>query len=154
MIYKHYNILKLDQRLAPLLPPQPQITFRKSCTIKNIIAPSELEKSSKRPLFDIGDYFDNRTSIFQCRKRGCLTCQSITHECSKIVTNKGTSFQIKQFFTCSTEFVVYVLHCPCTLLYACRTIRNLHTRVGEHRRFVKKGYDKHSVPCHFLQTHN
>lgn len=152
IIYKYYNIL--DQYLVPLLPPKPQITFRRSHTIKNIIAPSKMEKSNKRPLLDIRAYFDNRTGIFNCRKRGCLTCKFISHGCSKIVTNKGIPFQIKQFIICSTEFVIYVLLCPCSLLYVGHMIRTLRTRVGEHRRFIKKGCVTHSVPRHFPQAHN
>lgn len=136
IIQKYYNILKLDQHLAPCLLPKPQITFRKAHTIKNIIAPNKLEKPN-RPISDIRTYFDSRTGIFQCRKRGCLTCQSITHGRSKIVTNQGTSFQIRQFITCSTECVVYSLRCPCNLLYVVYTMHTLRTST----KSIKKSLD-------------
>lgn len=45
IINKHYKILLL--------------------LIKNILAPSKLQSSNKRPLFDINAYFDTRTGIFQ-----------------------------------------------------------------------------------------
>lgn len=104
-------------------------------TIKNITAPNKLEKPN-RPISDIRTYFD-RTGIFQCRKRGCLTCQSITHGRSKIVTNQGTSFQIRQFITCSTECVVYSLRCPCNLLYVVYTMHTLRTST----KSIKKSLD-------------
>lgn len=126
IIYKHYDILKLDHILAPVLPPKPQVTFRRSRTVKNIIAPSKLMKPKSGPLFDIRTYFDNRIVIFQCQKSRCLTCQSIPHGCSEITTNRDRSIQIKQFITCSTKFIIYVLRCSCGLLYIGRTIHPVH----------------------------
>lgn len=153
IIKKHFNILKLDQRLAPVLPPVPQVTFKRARTVKNIIAPSKVQKLNKKPIWDIRSYFDNRTGIFQCKKRGCLTCQSVPHGLNEIEDGKGKRFKIKQFITCSTEFVIYVLRCPCGLLYVGRTIRTLRKRIGEHRRFIQKGCNEHSVPRHFLHFH-
>lgn len=83
------KILLLDQRLALILPSIPQITFRKAPPVKNILAPSKMKTLNKKSLFDIRSYLDHRTGIFQCRKKGCLSCQFITHGCSNITTNKG-----------------------------------------------------------------
>lgn len=49
-------------------------------------------------------------------------------------------------------FMFYSVHVS-SLHIGC-TIRTVRTRISEHRRFIKKGCDKHSVPRHFLQTHN
>lgn len=86
---KHFNILKLDQRLAPLLPSTPQITFRRARTVKNILAPSKLRTTTTGPLSDIRTYFDDGTGVFQCRKRGCLTCQYVKHGWSSISDTAG-----------------------------------------------------------------
>lgn len=53
IINKHYNILKRDQVLAPLLPPRPQVTFRRSLTVNNIIVPSKLTKPNSGSFLDI-----------------------------------------------------------------------------------------------------
>lgn len=103
---------------------------------------------------DIRSYFDNRVGIFQCKKRGCLTCQSVPHGQSNFSTSNGQNFNIRQFLTCSSEFVIYLLKCPCNLLYVGRTRRTLRKRIGEHRNLIKGGCDKHSVPRHFLLHHN
>lgn len=45
MIHKHCNILKLDQRSAPLLPPKPQISFRKATYHKKQYCPEQVRKT-------------------------------------------------------------------------------------------------------------
>lgn len=99
-------------------------------------------------------YFNDRKGIFQCKKRACLTCQFIAHITDKISTNSGKEYMIKQFITCSTDFVIYVLRCSCSLFYVGRTIRALRARVGDHRRLIKKDCNEHSVPRHFNCVHN
>lgn len=64
---------------------------------------------------------------------------------------------LKDFYNCYSDFVIYGLTCPCSLLYVGRTIRALPTRFGEHRRSIEGGIDPlkvaHSVPKHFTQAH-
>lgn len=154
IISKHFNILKLDKRLSPLLPTVPQVTFRRARTMKNILAPSKLKTKISGPLGDIRTYFDDRVGVYRCKKRGCLTCQFITHGKTSLQDSSGNTFHIKQFITCSTDFVIYILKCSCNLLYVGRTIRPMRKRIGEHRRFITKGDVEHSVPRHFLSKHN
>ena len=154
IIKKHFKILHLDQRLAPILPATPQVTFRRARTIKNILAPSKIQKKPSGSPLDIRSYFNDRKGIFQCKKRACLTCQFITHGTDKIHLPSGKLLNIKHFVTCSTEFVVYVLRCSCGLFYVGRTIRALRARIGDHRRLIKKGCTEHSVPRHFNLCHN
>lgn len=154
IICKHFNILKLDKRLYPQLPTAPQVTFRRARTIKNIIAPSKLKTTMPGPRGDIRTYFDNRVGTYKCKKRGCLTCQFILHGRSSFQDTNGNTFHIKQFITCSTDHVIYILRCSCNLFYVGRTIRPMRKRIGEHRRFISKGCADHSVPRHFLRTHN
>ncbi|CAI9578678.1 unnamed protein product, partial [Staurois parvus] len=94
--------------------------------------------------------FDYRTGIYRCNKRGCLNCQSITHGRSQVLDSQGNSYHIRQFITCATDLIIYILTCPCKLLYVGRTTRPLRKRIGEHRRLIRDGCDKHSVPRHFL----
>lgn len=143
----------MDPRLGPVLPPAPQVTFKRSRTLKNIIAPSKLKHTRTEKIMDIRSYFDDRAGIFQCKKRGCLTCQFIEHGQSSFSDRSGHVYDIRQFITCSTEYVIYVLICPCKLLYVGRTMRTLRKRIGEHRPLIQKGLPEHSVPRHFKNHH-
>lgn len=90
--------------------------------------------------------------MYHCRKALCLTCQHVCHK-QKEFSFKGKTYIISEFYTCSSEFLVYCMSCPCGLLYVGRTIRTLHKRFGKHRRLVDAGSDIHSVPKHFLTYH-
>ena len=61
---------------------------------------------------------------------------------------------MKQFFTCASTHIVYLITCPCGKQYVGRTIRTFSTRVGEHVAKIKAGSTKHTVPRHYLQEHN
>lgn len=63
-------------------------------------------------------------------------------------------YPIKQFCTCATTNVVYLLTYPCGKQYVGRTIRTFTTRVTEHITKIKSGSIKHTVQRHYRQFHN
>lgn len=117
IIQKHYKILLLDQWLVPAPLAAPQITLRKACTVKNILAPSKKQVPNKRAPLDIRPYFENRIGIFQWKKRGCLTSQFITHGLTNITT-KATNepvFHAGSWVSISPALPSYFAHPPDTL---------------------------------------
>lgn len=149
IVHKHWPILLQDPHLKDSIPNKPKFSYRKAPNIKGKIAPSKLKKktntsSSLQLFFMIG--------MYQCRKPLCLTCSFVQHG-QKTFTIKNKTYKISEFYTCSTDHVVYCLTCPCGLHYVGRTIRPLRQRFGEHRRFIEAGKDHHSVPRHFTQHH-
>lgn len=103
---------------------------------------------------DIQSYFDDRTGSFQCKKRGCLTCQFNRHGQSSFKDRAGNTFYINQCITCSSEYVIYMLTCPCNLSYVGCTKCTLRKWIGGRCRFISDGSDIHSVPRHFKTYHN
>lgn len=63
-------------------------------------------------------------------------------------------YHMKQFATCSSQYIVYLLTCPCHKQYVGRTVRTFTIRFNEHIAGIKGGKDKHTVPRHYLQYHN
>lgn len=151
VLAKHWPILLKDPHLKDVLPPKPKVIYRKGKSVKSLIAPSKLKKAPKP--FIQGLCLIPLEGMFQCRKTLCLTCKHVNHG-QKDFSTKGKKYMITNFYNCSSEFVIYGLTCPCGLLYVGRTIRALRKRFGEHRRFVEKGEDKHSVPRHFKEHHS
>ena len=90
----------------------------------------------------------------------CRRCKVCTYNITKKKsinfrsTVTGVEFPIKQFSTCATRYVVYLLTCPCGKQYVGRTIRSFSTRAGEHIAKILAGYPKHTVPRHYLEHHN
>lgn len=150
ILAKHWCILLGDPFLGSSLTQLPKVSYRRAKNIKSRIAPSKIRKvpltpASHIPLIPL-------VGMYQCRKKLYLTCKFVDHG-QKNFTVKDKTYTIKDFYNCSSEYVVYCLTCPCGLFYVGRTIRPLRQRFGEHRRFIEKGWDKHSVPLHFLKEH-
>lgn len=55
-------------------------------------------------------------------------------------------------YNCSSEFVIYCLSCPCSLLYIGRTIYTLRKRFGEHKRSIEECKEL-MIPRHFTEFH-
>lgn len=72
---------------------------------------------------------------------------------TSITNREGESFEIREFSTCNSTHVVYLMWCPCGLLYVGRTKRLLRIRISEHMTNIKNGYRFHSVSLHFKEKH-
>ena len=149
ILVKHWDILLQDPHLKPILPARPKITYRRAPNLKNKIAPSKLKPT---PTTSVTSTLIPLVGMYQCRKSRCKTCHFVQHGQKNFHTN-GKTYPLKDFYNCSSEFVVYGLSCPCGLLYIGRTIRPLRERFGEHRRNIEGGTDPHSVPRHFTMLH-
>ena len=92
------------------------------------------------------------------QERGFLACRHSKKPKIKrkefTATNTGQNYPIRDFISCHTEGVVYVLQCTCNLQYVGRTKRPLMVRIKEHIKNILKGFDKHSVTRHFAEVHH
>lgn len=76
--------------------------------------------------------------------------------CNKFLSNttkKEYANAIKDFISCRTEGVVFILECSCSLQYIGRTKRPLWKRLRVHVQNIKPGFQKHSVSRHFAEVH-
>lgn len=48
------------------------------------------------------------------------------------------TYKLKDFSTCNTENVIYLIQCPCGLRYTERTSRKIKTRIREHWRNITR----------------
>lgn len=103
---KHWHVLQSNPNLGLLLPEAPQVVFRRASMLKNMVALS-ISKSRCDKSTNIRGYFENRVGIFQCKKRGCLTCQSIPHSHPSITDRRGKDYAIRQFITFDSVCSLY-----------------------------------------------
>lgn len=75
--------------------------------------------------------------------RGMTSVTNIDHE----------TFEIDEFITCNSSYVVYLLWCPCGLYYVGRTKRLLKVWIAEHLANIRNGFKFHSVSLHFKGKH-
>lgn len=100
--------------------------------------------------------FWDRNGFYACRR--CKACQPTnTHIrglSSFTSTVNGREFDINEFISCNSTQVVYVLQCPCGLMYIGRTKRTLAKQVSEHIYNILIGFKDQSVSFHFRCKHN
>lgn len=147
---KHWSILHEDPHFNSTITARPLISYRHARNLKTWIAPSKIKPASSTVSAPLK--FFNIRGMYQCCKALCLMCSHITHR-QKEFHSKGQKYSISDFYTCSSEFVIYCLSCACDLQYVGCTIRTICNRFGEHRYLVDAGSDQHSVPKHFLIHH-
>ncbi|OCT80585.1 hypothetical protein XELAEV_18027399mg [Xenopus laevis] len=66
----------------------------------------------------------------------CICCSSIMKGNKVNHPTKGTLFKLKDFSTCDTKYVVYMLKCPRGMAYIGQTIRSVKVR-NEHRNNIR-----------------
>lgn len=50
----------------------------------------------------------------------------------------GTSYRLKHYLTCMSEWIIYILWSPCNLIYVGETTCDLKTRLNNHRYSIRK----------------
>lgn len=68
-------------------------------------------------------------------------------------SNGNKQFKINSFINCTTTRVIYMLTCPCGLIYVGKTKRQLRIRVGEHVQSTINKEDDRPLALHFLREY-
>lgn len=146
IIKKHWYILREDKQLKSILPDKPHIIYKRATTLRDLIVKNVVDPPSTNSF----SFFDGK-EFFPCKY--CFACQHSRKFQSKktdfLATNTGQTYPIKDFISCHTEGVIYVLQCSCNLQYVGRTKRALKVRVKEHVQNILNKFPKHNVSRHF-----
>ena len=149
IIKNHWHILGKDRHFAEILPSQPRFIYRRAPNFGDKVVRKILDPPDQQALrIDFKGFYS-------CRK--CICCRTVqisNRGKQQVTSSDGKIFSIKEFITCNSSHVVYLIWCPCGLLYVGRTKRLLRIRVAEHLANIKKGFDYHSVSVHFKEKHN
>lgn len=152
IIRKHWPLLKSDKTLCNILPDKPHFIYRRVPTLRDLIAKNVPEPPKR--LTELS-FFQGK-GFFPCKRcYACINTQQNGQKCNKFTaTSTGNEHTIKDFISCRTEGVVYVLQCSCSLQYIGRTKRPMWKRIREHIQNIKKSFPKHNVSRHFAMHHN
>lgn len=150
ILKKHWRVLLNDRLLGPVLPERAPVIFRGARSIQGQIAPNVIDPPKKI------SFFQDCKGFYPCRK--CNVCHHNSAGRQKLLTFTSTVtsrvYHMKEFATCASQYIVYLITCPCHKQYVGRTIRTFSIRVNEHITGIKEGKSKHTVPRHYLQHHN
>lgn len=87
---------------------------------------------------------------FPCQ--GCWCCSNIgqgdtfTHPHAG-----GKKCHIRQRYTCSSKFVIYITSCPCGLAYIGETTMEIRKRISKHKSTIRTGLNKLPILKHFAE---
>ncbi|OCT74145.1 hypothetical protein XELAEV_18033105mg [Xenopus laevis] len=107
---------------------------------------------------DIGGLKKERTRFLNKPKFGtfpclhCIQCNSVIKGENFYHPHSGKKYAIKQYYTCDSTFVSYLLKCPCGLLYMGETTQKIKDRISKHKSTIRKGLTTLPVPAHFKQA--
>lgn len=150
VVRKHWHILKSDRHLKNILPDVPKIVYKKAPTLRDLLVRNVMDPPKS------GHNFFTSKGFVPCKY--CYACRHSKKTQNKRLdfssTTTGQTYPIRDFISCHTEGVVYVLQCTCNLQYVGRTKRPLMVRIREHIQNIKKGFPKHSVSKHFALVHD
>lgn len=140
---------KWKKTLQNVVPKNPAFIYRKAPNFGDKIVKKVLDPPVRPTMFW------DCASFYACRR--CKTCAKVNSPIRGLTeftsTGNNMNLKIKDFNTCSTTHVVYVLQCPCNIMYLGRTKRTLKKRVSEHIYNIEIGYKDHSVSLHLKQFH-
>uniref|UniRef100_A0A8C5MIH2 Reverse transcriptase domain-containing protein n=1 Tax=Leptobrachium leishanense TaxID=445787 RepID=A0A8C5MIH2_9ANUR len=151
-IVRHWPILKRDSILNTMLPDKPSIIYRGGRSAgRQLVKNHIIEKKSIS-----GNPFGIQAVFYGCGQ--CIACRKTSNKKRTIrefaSSRTDSIYKIQQLITRHSKNVIYLFKCPCGKNYVGQTSRPLYIRINEHLCNIARGYEKHSVPLHFRDTHN
>ncbi|KAG9465055.1 hypothetical protein GDO78_019010 [Eleutherodactylus coqui] len=88
-----------------------------------------------------------RNGNFPCL--GCAACHNMLKGDGFTHPRSGKQFAIRGWYSCWPSFVVYLISCPCGLLYVGETITEVRKRIANHKSNIRTKKRELPIPKHF-----
>lgn len=147
-------MLLADPFLKDQIPERPNMIFRSARTLKNILAPNNIQKNKKTET--------NRHPPQQQQNVAALNVDIGDVSAARLLHTTGTRLDVtpRVKYLLSTKnstanpLLLFTFECTCKVQYVGRTSQTLRMRLNKHRFNITCGLDKHSVSRHAAATHN
>ncbi len=88
--------------------------------------------------------------FYRCGHCACCSNSSdskhFLHPCT------GRKYNIGSFINCSSTHVVYILKCPCGLVYVAQTKQALKVCIAEHKAAIQNKNMDYAIACHYVKA--
>ncbi|XP_053553137.1 uncharacterized protein LOC128644617 [Bombina bombina] len=149
IIKQSLPILATDTSLEHIAVEGCRYVARKSKTIGNIIAPSDLASVNTRT------WLPQRFGFFKCRAQKCKTCSHVVEGMNFTSTTTNRTYNIRYNLNCKSNHVIYLLTCRgCNIQYVGKTKRLVRDRAQEHIRDIEDPDIFTPVARHFKSEHS
>ncbi|XP_041423550.1 uncharacterized protein LOC121395076 [Xenopus laevis] len=133
IILKHWDVVHTDEQLKGKLCRRPKFSYSRAMNLKEQLSPSDpRDKYSKKSNISM---IPIQPGVFKCK--GCVMCGTLILGTGFAHPHTGKKYSIRQRMSCETTMVVYIIKCPCGLLYCGKTVRQLKERIGMHRSSIR-----------------
>ncbi|OCT60831.1 hypothetical protein XELAEV_18046853mg [Xenopus laevis] len=106
---------------------KPMMLFIKGCNIGKKVTQAEITPSPRQYTF-MGP---PKEGMFRCR--GCAQCRFVFTGANFVNPTTNREYKIRGHYSCDTSFAVYMLVCPCNLVYVGETTQKVRDRFSQHR---------------------
>ena len=144
ILTRNWHILKVDPVIGKALWEAPQITYRKSTALRDLLVNSHFN--------DLRENSSEMSGFFPCMN--CKACRYSKKRAKYKVPEKKECAVIKKLMNCNTDYVVYCLECPCGKQYIGSTIKKARFRILEHMRAIANKDRTYPVARHYETSHN
>ncbi|XP_041424928.1 uncharacterized protein LOC121395443 isoform X1 [Xenopus laevis] len=147
IIYRHWHLLQMDQRLKPWVAEPPMMAYKRSSNLRDHLVHALIEPQKKQ-----GTWLSGAKGMFKCGR--CVNCNFVMRTDKFYHPMTGREYEMTDYINCQTDYVIYMVKCPCGKVYVGETTRSLSIRIGEHRSDVR--LKKHTSPLarHFMEANH
>lgn len=133
IVRKHWHILKASFSAIPEFPISPIMSYRRSTSLKDRLIKSEITPIPKTKQTFLGK---QRYGSYPCLN--CINCRMIVKGDTFIHPSNNLRIQLKHYLTCTADWVIYILWCPCGLVYVGETTWDLKTKFNNNLYTIGK----------------
>ena len=142
IVNKHWNILNSNH----LDIPKPIFAHKRGRNIKDMIVHTRPKPVTFQTLNP--SILPSVKGHFPCGN--CSVCRFTKHT-KEIRFENGFKWELRGHTNCNTQRVIYLLTCPCDLMYIGMTTRKIKIRIGEHRSNIRCHKNNTKMTIHFLE---
>ncbi|OCU01958.1 hypothetical protein XELAEV_18007738mg [Xenopus laevis] len=119
---------------------------RRGKTIGTTVTSAHIKKKTREV-----DMFLGKRAVGMSLCYGCNQCPYIHKGKDFIHPETGYVAHLRGHYTCVSKYVVYVLICPCGLIYIGQTTQMIKSRISQHRSSINLGNMSQPVSKHFIE---
>ncbi|CAJ0920813.1 unnamed protein product [Ranitomeya imitator] len=149
-IHKHWSILAKSYPNIEAFQTPALMCKRRPQNIRDNLVRADIGSFSRVPKQTF--LGTDRRGTFPCLS--CACCSNIIKGDKITHPHSGKYYNIKGFYTCDTNYVVYLLKCPCGLLYVGETTQHLRDRIASHKSTIRCKKTWLPVPHHFVSANH
>lgn len=149
IVKKHWGFLQNSYHHIPDFKLPPIMSFRRNTSLKDRVVKTEIQPTRMRQTF----LKPQKLWSFPCLN--CINCRLIAKGDTFRHPREPIEVKLKNYLTCAWDWVIYIIWCPCNLLYIGQTTCDLKTRLNNPRYTIRKKRLNLPLSKHFTEKgHN